>query len=88
MQEIGLDLTSAHPRKLTPELAQHANLLITMGCGDNCPHVPGLLRDDWPLPDPKGRPTEEVRLIRDQIRTRVQNLLHQQALESPNPVKP
>ncbi len=75
MQEIGIDLSAAKPRKLTEALARDAQLLITMGCGDNCPYVPGLRRDDWPLRDPKGKPVEEVRFIRDEIRTRVQLLL-------------
>jgi N-acetylglutamate synthase-like GNAT family acetyltransferase/protein-tyrosine-phosphatase len=76
MQEIGLDLTHNRPQKLTEALAQDATLLITMGCGDECPYVPGLARDDWPLPDPKGRPLDEVRHIRDEIRTRVSELLN------------
>jgi arsenate reductase len=75
MREIGIDLSGAKPQKLTEELARGAQLLITMGCGDNCPYVPGLRRDDWPLPDPKGRPIEEVRIIRDEIRARVVRLL-------------
>lgn len=79
MQEIGIDLSAAMPQKLTEELAKDAQLLITMGCGDKCPYVPGLRRDDWPLRDPKGRPMEEVRTIRDEIRDRVQSLLSQQA---------
>ncbi len=53
MQEIGIDLSHAKPQKLTEELAREAQLLITMGCGDKCPYVPGLKRDDWPLKDPK-----------------------------------
>ena len=56
MGEIGIDLTEAKPQKLTEELAQGAQLLITMGCGDKCPYVPGLRRDEWPLRDPKGLP--------------------------------
>jgi arsenate reductase (thioredoxin) len=80
MQEIGIDLTGAKPQKLTEELAREAQLLITMGCGDNCPYVPGLRRDDWPLRDPKGQPIEEVRIIRDDIRERVQTLLKKQGL--------
>lgn len=80
MQEIGIDLSAAKPQKLTDELARDAQLLITMGCGDNCPYVPGLRRDDWPLSDPKGRPMEEVRAIRDDIRGRVQSLLDQTGL--------
>ena len=61
MREEGIDLTEARPQKLTPELAAQAQLLITMGCGDECPFVPGLRRDDWPLDDPKGQPVERVR---------------------------
>ncbi len=75
MQEIGIDLSNAKPQKLTQELAEDAALLITMGCGDKCPYVPGLRRDDWPLKDPKGLPIEEVRAIRDDIRAKVQLLL-------------
>ena len=75
MQEEGIDLSGARPRKLTPELAAEAQLLITMGCGDECPYVPGLRRDDWPLEDPKGKPIERVRAIRDDIRARVQSLI-------------
>jgi arsenate reductase (thioredoxin) len=75
MREVGLDLASAQPRRLTPELATGAQLLVTMGCGDACPYVPGLERDDWPLPDPRGQPLDEVRRIRDQIRARVERLI-------------
>ena len=80
MQEIGIDLSTATPQKLTEALARDAQLLITMGCGDKCPYVPGLRRDNWPLRDPKGQPMEEVRKIRDEIRTRVQSLLTQERL--------
>jgi protein-tyrosine-phosphatase len=80
MQEIGIDLSNAKPQKLTEDLAQDAQLLITMGCGDKCQYVPGLRRDDWPLRDPKGQPMEEVRIIRDEIRARVQLLLGQEGL--------
>jgi protein-tyrosine-phosphatase len=75
MQEIGIDLSNAKPQKLTDDLARQAQLLITMGCGDQCPYIPGLRRDDWPLRDPKGQPLEEVRKIRDEIRARVLRLL-------------
>jgi len=75
MQEVGIDLSSAKPQKLTQELAEGASLLITMGCGDKCPYVPGLRRDDWPLRDPKGLSVEEVRTIRDEVKDRVQNLI-------------
>ena len=80
MQEIGLDLSNAKPQKLTEELAQDAQLLITMGCGDKCPYVPGLRRDDWPLRDPKGQPVDEVRAIRDEIKDRVKTLLDREGL--------
>lgn len=77
MQEEGIDLRDARPQKLTPDLAAGAQLLITMGCGDECPYVPGLRRDDWPLDDPKGQPIERVRMIRDDIRRRVEGLIAQ-----------
>jgi arsenate reductase (thioredoxin) len=72
MQEVGIDLTHAKPQKLTADLANDAQLLITMGCGDKCPYVPGIRRDDWPLPDPKALPIQEVRSIRDDVKGRVQ----------------
>ena len=75
MKEVGLDLSAAVPRQLTPELARGAALLVTMGCGEGCPAVPGLRREDWPLEDPKGRPLERVREIRDEIRRRVRELI-------------
>lgn len=75
MQEVGIDLRGAKPQKLTQELAEGASLLITMGCGDKCPYVPGLRRDDWPLRDPKGLSQSEVRTIRDEVKARVQNLI-------------
>ncbi len=61
MLELGVDLSAVVPQKLTPKLASTASLLITMGCGEACPVVPGLERDDWPLEDPKGKPVERVR---------------------------
>jgi arsenate reductase len=82
MQELGIDLSTAKPRKLTEELARDAQLLITMGCGDKCPYVPGLRRDDWPLRDPKGLPIEGVREIRDDIKGRVQALLNSEGAQS------
>jgi len=75
MREVGIDLSTKRPQQLTDELACRASLLITMGCGEACPHVRGLERDDWPLPDPKGRPPGEVRRIRDEIRDRVSALV-------------
>jgi protein-tyrosine-phosphatase len=81
MQEIGIDLSAAKPQKLTQELANEASLLVTMGCGDKCPYVPGLRRDDWPLRDPKGLPIAEVRAIRDEIKSRVEDLLRRKELD-------
>lgn len=80
MQEIGIDLSGAKPQKLTEELAKEAQLLITMGCGDKCPYVPGLRRDDWPLRDPKGLPHEEVRRIRDEVKSRVEDLISREEM--------
>jgi arsenate reductase len=74
MLEVGIDLTDAKPRLLTGELAREATLLVTMGCGDACPFVPGLKKLDWPLLDPKGQAAETVREIRDDIRSRVAQL--------------
>jgi arsenate reductase len=71
MAEAGLDLSAARPTRLTEALARDAQLLITMGCGDACPYVPGLRIEDWPLEDPKGKPLDQVRAIRDDIRARV-----------------
>jgi arsenate reductase (thioredoxin) len=78
MQEKGIDLGGARPQKLTSELAAKAQLLITMGCGNECPYVPGVRRDDWSLDDPKGQPIERVRAIRDGIRARVEALIVQE----------
>lgn len=75
MAEIGIDLSGAVPKLLTSELAGAASFLVTMGCGDECPVVPGAVRDDWPLPDPKGRPLDQVRAIRDEIQRRVEALV-------------
>ena len=82
MDEVGIDLSQAKPQKLTEELVKDAQLLITMGCGDKCPYVPGLRRDDWPLQDPKGLAPENVRAIRDEVKSRVQNLLELEGLGS------
>jgi arsenate reductase (thioredoxin) len=75
MREVGIHLSGNRPQRLTPDLARGASLLVTMGCGESCPYVPGLRRDDWPLADPKDRPFEEVRTIRDEIRERVRQLV-------------
>ncbi len=75
MREVGIDLSGATPRFLSDELAAQSQYLITMGCGDQCPVVPGAVRDDWPLPDPKGQALDAVRAIRDDIRTRVEAMI-------------
>jgi arsenate reductase len=78
MREVGVDLSDRKPQKLTDELAREAQLLITMGCGEQCPVVPGLRRDDWPLEDPKGKPIARVREIRDDVRARVLDLVQRE----------
>jgi arsenate reductase len=75
MREVGIDLGGERPRRLSDELAASASLLVTMGCGEECPIVPGARREDWPLPDPKGQPLQHVRAIRDEVRRRVMALL-------------
>jgi arsenate reductase (thioredoxin) len=75
MREIGIDLSAARPQLLTADLTRGARLLVTMGCGEACPYVPGVERHDWPLEDPKGRSVQEVRAIRDDIRARVSALV-------------
>lgn len=75
MKEKGIDLSAAKPMKLTADLARGSAFLITMGCGENCPYVPGVPVLDWPLPDPKGQSLEAVRSIRDDIEARVRALV-------------
>jgi protein-tyrosine-phosphatase len=71
MRELGMDLSERRPQRLSDDLAQWADVIVTMGCGDECPYVPGKRYVDWDLPDPKGRPLAEVRRIRDDIAQRV-----------------
>jgi arsenate reductase len=85
MLEVDIDLSAVKPQQLTPQLAQGGEMLITMGCGDACPYVPGLRRDDWPLADPKGKSIKDVRTIRDEIRGRVAELLRSEQLSSSSP---
>jgi len=75
MRELGIDLADRTPRKLDLELAEWADVVVTMGCGDECPYIPGKRYIDWDLPDPAGRPIEEVRATRDEIAGRVEGLL-------------
>jgi protein-tyrosine-phosphatase len=74
MKELGIDLSDRRPQRLTRELAEHADVVVTMGCGDACPVIPGKRYVEWELPDPKGRPLDEVRATRDDIVRRVQQL--------------
>jgi len=75
MKEVSIDLSSARPQLLTEELARGADVLVTMGCGEACPIIPGTERQDWPVADPKGQSLEAVRTIRDEIQRRVTALL-------------
>jgi glycerol uptake facilitator-like aquaporin/protein-tyrosine-phosphatase len=81
MREIGIDVSSATPQKLTDDLARRASVLVTMGCGEACPYVPGLRTVDWALPDPKGQSLDAVRAIRDEIHERVKSLLRSECAE-------
>jgi arsenate reductase len=74
MREVGIDLDGRTPRKLTQELAEWADVVVTMGCGDACPYIPGKRYIDWALPDPKGLPLDEVRALRDDIAQRTEAL--------------
>lgn len=75
MRELGIDLAERQPQLLTGELAQHADVVVTMGCGDQCPYIPGKRYIDWDLPDPKGRPIDEVRATRDDISRLIHELI-------------
>jgi arsenate reductase len=75
LSELGIDLADAQPRKLSDEQAEWADVVVTMGCGDECPYIPGKRYLDWELPDPKGLPVADVREIRDEIGRRVEGLV-------------
>ena len=75
MRELGIDLAGRRPQLLTRELAEQADVVVTMGCGDQCPYIPGKRYIDWDLPDPAGRPLDEVRATRDEIGRRVEVLV-------------
>jgi len=75
MRELDIDLSGRQPQRLTQELAERADVIVTMGCGDACPYIPGKRYIDWDLADPKGRPIEEVRATRDEIAARVTQLV-------------
>ena len=75
MDELGIDLSDVRPQRLSAELAERADVVVTMGCGDACPYIPGKRYIDWELPDPKGQPTDIVRRTRDDIAGRVRELV-------------
>jgi arsenate reductase (thioredoxin) len=75
MRELGIDLAGRRPRRLTNELAEQADVIVTMGCGDSCPYFPGKRYVEWDLPDPKGQPIDAVRALRDEIGRRVDALV-------------
>lgn len=75
MKEVGIDLSQVNPQLITPKMAADVHYLVTMGCGAVCPVIPTIRREDWPLEDPKGKPVERVREIRDEIRDRVGELV-------------
>jgi arsenate reductase (thioredoxin) len=81
MREVGLDIATFTPKRWTEEMLQAADVVVTMGCGDTCPFVPGTRYDDWPVPDPAGQSVETVRSIRDEIEQRVRGLLGELELE-------
>jgi arsenate reductase len=80
MREVGIELADAKPQLLTDEMANEADVLVTMGCRERCPMVPGARREDWELRDPKGLPLDQVRKVRDEIRERVERLALQLAV--------
>jgi arsenate reductase (thioredoxin) len=75
MGELGVDVSAQRPRRLTREMAERADVVVTMGCGDECPYIPGKRYIDWELPDPSGLPLEQVRAIRDDIAARIHDLV-------------
>ncbi len=75
MDEVGIDISAESPKKLTDQMARDADVIVTMGCGDECPYYPGKRYDDWELTDPAGQPLEVVRAVRDDIKSRVRALL-------------
>lgn len=77
MNEEGIDISTFQPQKFTDDLLHAVDVVVTMGCGDTCPFIPGKTYVDWPLDDPKGKPIDDVRRIRDEIKSRVEQLLNQ-----------
>jgi len=83
MKEVGIDLSAVKPQIITLEMAGQVNYLVTMGCGAVCPVIPQVRREDWPLEDPKGKPVERVREIRDDIKRRIENLVEKWEVKAP-----
>jgi arsenate reductase len=81
MAEVGIDITGQQPKRWTEEMVEAADVVVTMGCGDACPFIPGRRYEDWILPDPAGKPVDEVRPVRDEIERRVRQLLGELQLE-------
>ena len=77
MRELGVEIADRTPKRLERKAAERADVVVTMGCGDECPYIPGKRYLDWDLPDPKGRPVEEVRAIRDTIADRIEQLVRE-----------
>ena len=75
MAEVGIDITGQQPKRWTQEMVEEADVVVSMGCGDTCPVIPGRRYEDWVLPDPAGRPIDEVQPVRDEIERRVRQLL-------------
>jgi arsenate reductase len=85
MNELGFDLSGVRPQELSAQLAEQADLIVTMGCGDECPYFPNQRYRDWDLPDPKGQPIEQVRAIRDDIQGRIGQLVSELDRENATP---
>lgn len=85
MAEVGIDITDEHPQRWTEHMLGEVDVVVTMGCGDTCPFVPGTRYIDWPLADPAGQPIEMVREVRDQIRSNVIDLIEQLLPDSDEP---
>jgi len=83
MAEVGIDIASARPRRWTDAMLHEADVVVTMGCGDTCPYVPGTRYEDWPLDDPAGQSVASVRPIRDEIERRVRKLLEELGVDGP-----
>jgi arsenate reductase len=88
MREVGLDIADRTPQRLTDEAAEWADVVVTMGCGDQCPYIPGKAYIEWELPDPQGLPLPEVRRVRDEIHRRVRALVHALDVASGPPPQP